>query len=419
MGGFVRSSWDEVNELIAAANVYTIKKYGPDRVVGFSPIPAMSMVSYAAGSRYLSLIGGVCLSFYDWYCDLPPASPMVWGEQTDVPESADWYNSNYIIAWGSNVPQTRTPDAHFLTEVRYKGAKTVAITPDYSEVAKLTDLWLNPKQGTDAALAMAFGHVILKEFHLEKPSAYFTDYVRRYTDMPMLVKLEKFQDGFRPTRFLRAGDLIEGLGQEDNADWKTIAFDEVTNEMVSPHGSIGYRWGGSGKWNIENREGGEGRETTLQLSLIATEAGNKQSSAAAVAFPNFANEPHDHWQHVEGESVQFRRVPTRTISLADGSDTEVATVYDLMMANYAIDRGLGGSNVAADYDDALVPNTPAWQEAITGVSRDQVIRVAREFADTADKTHGKSMIIVGAAMNHWYHMDMNYRGLINMLMMCG
>lgn len=71
-GGFVRSSWQEVNELIAAANVYTAKQYGPDRIIGFSPIPAMSMVSYAAGARYLSLIGGVCLSFYDWYCDLPP-----------------------------------------------------------------------------------------------------------------------------------------------------------------------------------------------------------------------------------------------------------------------------------------------------------------------------------------------------------
>jgi nitrate reductase alpha subunit len=111
MGGFVRSSWDEVNQMIAAANVYTIKQHGPDRIIGFSPIPAMSMVSYAAGSRYLSLIGGVCMSFYDWYCDLPPSSPQVWGEQTDVPESADWYNSTYIIAWGSNVPQTRTPDA--------------------------------------------------------------------------------------------------------------------------------------------------------------------------------------------------------------------------------------------------------------------------------------------------------------------
>jgi nitrate reductase alpha subunit len=36
MGGFVRSSWDEVNQIIAASNVYTIKKHGPDRVIGFS-----------------------------------------------------------------------------------------------------------------------------------------------------------------------------------------------------------------------------------------------------------------------------------------------------------------------------------------------------------------------------------------------
>src|SRR3546814_14360433 len=72
-----------------AANAYTIKEYGPDRVAGFSPIPAMSMISYAAGSRYLSLIGGTLLSFYDWYCDLPPSSPQTWGEQTDVPASAE------------------------------------------------------------------------------------------------------------------------------------------------------------------------------------------------------------------------------------------------------------------------------------------------------------------------------------------
>src|SRR5690554_1782662 len=64
LGGFIRASWDEVNELIAASNIYTAKAYGPDRINGFSPIPAMSMVSYAAGSRYLSLIGGNCLSFY-------------------------------------------------------------------------------------------------------------------------------------------------------------------------------------------------------------------------------------------------------------------------------------------------------------------------------------------------------------------
>ena len=197
----MRADWDTATEIIAAANAYTIKKFGPDRLIGFSPIPAMSMVSYAAGARYLSLLGGACLSFYDWYCDLPPASPQVWGEQTDVPESADWYNSTYLMVWGSNVPQTRTPDAHFYTEVRYKGTKTVAVSSDFGEMVKFGDIWLAPKQGTDAALAMAMGHVILKEFHLSGASDYFRDYVRRYTDMPMLVLLKERDGRHVPDHF--------------------------------------------------------------------------------------------------------------------------------------------------------------------------------------------------------------------------
>jgi nitrate reductase alpha subunit len=52
---------------------------------------------------------------------------------------------------------------------------------------------------------------------------------------------------------------------------------------------------------------------------------------------------------------------------------------------------------------------PGLAGAITGVSREKV-QIAREFADNADKTRASSMIIIGAAMNHWYHMDMNYRG---------
>ena len=74
-GGFRRASWDEVQEIIAASCIHTIKKHGPDRIIGFSPIPAMSFLSYGAGSRFLQLMGGVNLSFYDWYSDLPPASP--------------------------------------------------------------------------------------------------------------------------------------------------------------------------------------------------------------------------------------------------------------------------------------------------------------------------------------------------------
>lgn len=44
-----------------------------------------------------------------------------------------------MIVWGSNLPQTRTPDAHFYVEVRYRETKVVAISPDYAEFVKFAD----------------------------------------------------------------------------------------------------------------------------------------------------------------------------------------------------------------------------------------------------------------------------------------
>ncbi|HML11880.1 MAG TPA: nitrate reductase subunit alpha [Xanthobacteraceae bacterium] len=410
-GGFVRAGWDEVTEIIAAANAYTAKTYGPDRVVGFSPIPAMSMVSYAAGARYLSLLGGVCMSFYDWYCDLPPASPQTWGEQTDVPESADWYNSGFLILWGSNVPQTRTPDAHFYTEARYRGAKSVVICPDYSEASKFADLWISVKQGTDAALAMAMGHVILREFHIDRQADYFADYVRQYTDMPMLVRLVRSDGRLVPERLVRAADFAGNLGETNNPEWKTVAIDERSGAIVVPRGSVGFRWGEKGKWNLEEKDAA-GRDVKLRLTLAET-----KDEFADVAFPYFGNIEHDHFAGTDHASVLERRVPVKKIKLADG-EALVATVFDLFVANYGLDRGFGGGNVAKSYDENE-PYTPAWAEKITGVPRGQIITVAREFARNAEKTRGRSMVIIGAAMNHWYHSDMNYRGVINMLVMCG
>ena len=411
-GGFVRANWDEVTEIVAAANAYTIKAHGPDRIIGFSPIPAMSMVSYAAGARYLSLIGGVCMSFYDWYCDLPPASPQTWGEQTDVPESADWYNAGFIIVWGSNVPQTRTPDAHFYTEVRYKGTKSAVVSPDYAEATKFADIWLNPKQGTDAALALAMGHVILREYYLERSVAYFEDYARRYTDMPFLVRLVERDGRLVPERLLRASELEGALGEANNPEWKTVAIDEKTGELVAPLGSVGYRWGETAKWNLEEKDG-HGRNTSLKLSLAGEGA-----EIAAVDFPYFGGRATEHFVATGHSEILTRNIPVRTISGTDGAPIKVVTVYDLMMANYGLDRGFGGENVARDYDEN-VPFTPAWAEHITGVERDAIITVAREFATNAEKTNGRSMIIIGAGMNHWYNMDMNYRGVINLLVFCG
>jgi len=411
-GGFVRANWEEVNEIITAANAHTIKKWGPDRIFGFSPIPAMSMVSYAAGARYLQLLGGSTGSFYDWYCDLPPASPQTWGEQTDVAESADWYNSGFLILWGSNVPQTRTPDAHFYTEARYKGVKSVVVCPDYSEASKFSDVWLAAKQGTDAALGMAFGHVILTEYHRDRKVPYFRDYIRKYSDLPLLVRLEEQDGSYVPGQLLRASDFTGNLKEANKPEWKTVGLDEKSGKVVVPNGSIGFRWGDEGKWNLEERDG-KGKDIKLRLGLK-----DDHDEIASVRFPYFANAATNGFASTNHPDVINRNVPVKVMKLAGGKTAKVACVYDLLMANYGVDQGFGGDHLPKDFDDPE-PYSPAWAEAITTVPRDQIIATARGFATNAEKTNGKSMIIIGAGMNHWYHMDMNYRAVINMLIMCG
>ena len=401
-GGFRRVDWDSVLELIAAANVYTIKKYGPDRIAGFSPIPAMSMISYAAGARMLQLMGGVSLSFYDWYCDLPPASPETWGEQTDVHESADWYNAKLLAVMGANLNMTRTPDCHFAAEARHNGSKMWVFSPDFSQVSKYADEWVAINAGQDGAWWMAVNHVLLKEFHHEKSVPYFIDYTKKYTDAPYLVELREEAGGYRPGQLLRANRLKSYEGVE-HGDWKFLMWDAKDGRPKMPMGSVGFRWGKEkGKWNLLLRDGLEGSDLDPVLTFLGS-----SDAVVQVKLDDFG----------EGSQLQ-RGVPVKRLTTASGETALVATVYDLLMAQYGVPRGLEGA-YPSDYNDENQPYTPAWSEKYTGMGRDLVIRFAREWANTAELTKGKCLIIIGAGINHWYHNNLMYRAGIHALMFCG
>ncbi|KAB1143506.1 nitrate reductase subunit alpha [Streptomyces luteolifulvus] len=402
-GGFVRAEWWEAAEIAAAAHVHTIRRHGPDRVAGFSPIPAMSMVSHAAGARFISLIGGSMLSFYDWYADLPVASPQVFGDQTDVPESADWFDAGYLIMWGSNVPVTRTPDAHYMTEARYRGQKVVVVSPDYADNTKFADEWLPARPGTDAALAMSMGHVILKEFFVDKVTPRFTDYVKRYTDLPFLVTLAEREGGvgYVPGKFLTAADLGE---TGEGAEFKTVLLD-ADGAPVVPGGSLGHRFtdSGQGKWNLDLGE---------VDPLLSLHSPGRAPDALTVALPRF--DASDTAEGAADPGVLHRGVPTRIVG-----GHRVTTVFDLLLAQYGVHRaGLPG-NWPAGYDEASQPYTPAWQEPITGVPAKAAERIAREFADNAERSGGRSMILMGAGTNHWFHSDQIYRSFLALTMLTG
>jgi len=406
-GGFRRVSWSEVNELMAAANVATIKRYGSDRIVGFSPIPAMSMVSYASGARFLQLLGGVCLSFYDWYCDLPPASPETWGEQTDVAESADWFHSRYVAVVGSNVLMTRTPDAHFLVEARHRGSKVVVFSPDFSQVSKIADEWIPVHQGQDAAFWMAVTHVILKEFYVDRNVPYFVDYVKQYSDMPFLVVLEKNDDEtYSPGRFLRAGQ-VAGTGEMENADWKLFMLDAKSDRLVMPKGTIGHRWQKQkGEWNLKLEDCTTGETIDPVLSLASSK---RRTIEASVRFCDFSK--------FQEETTVERGVPAFEVQGPSGS-LLVTTAFELLLSQYGVQRGCSG-NFPADYENESLPYTPAWQEKFTGVKSSMVVKFAREWASSAESSRGKCSVIIGAGANHWYHNNLIYRSIIAPLVLCG
>ena len=396
-GGLIRIGWDEALEITAAAHVHTIKTYGPDRCAGFSPIPAMSIVSHCIGTRFIQLIGGVMTSFYDWYADLPVASPQVFGDQTDVPESGDWWDSTYLMMWGSNVPVTRTPDAHWMTEVRYRGTKIVTVSPDYSDNTKFADEWMPAQAGSDAALAMAMGHVVLQEFFVDRHTDFFASYVRQFTDLPFLIRLTEREDGsLVPGKFLTAADLDDADPAPEET-WKTVVLDESTKRPVVPGGSVGFRYAdsGEGQWNLDLGE------TVPQLSLYGSD------ETAEVLLPAFTG--------ASGEGEVLRRgVPTMQVG-----GHRVTTVLDLMLAQYGVRRdGLPG-NWPTGYTDVDQPYTPAWQAEITGVPAEQCIRVAREFAQNAVDSGGRSMIIMGSGICQWFHGDATYRAVLALLMLTG
>jgi nitrate reductase alpha subunit len=394
-GGFVRATWDEVVEMVAAAHVHTIRAYGPDRIAGFSPIPAMSMVSHAIGARFIGLIGGQMLSFYDWYADLPVASPQVFGDQTDVPESADWWDASYLIMWGSNIPVTRTPDAHWMAEARYRGQKVVAVSPDYADNVKFADEWLAAEPGSDGALALAMGHVILKEFFVERQTPAFAEYARRYTDLPFLVTVDERDGRWLPGKFLTAADVGQ---RSEHAEWKTVLIDETTGAPAVPNGSLGFRYGaeGEGRWNLD-----------LGEVVPALSCYQRGGESRAVSLPRF-DDP------TGAGAVMERGIPVRNLA-----GRWVTTVFDLLLAQYGVARdGLPGQ-WPQGYEDASQPATPAWQELLTSVPAGVVARVAREFADNAERSGGRSMIIMGAGTNHWFHSDTIYRAFLALVTLTG
>lgn len=200
-GRWERVSWDEALTDIADKLLDTLAGDGPDTVILDPGGSTASLVFDVALLRLANLLDVI---FLDTNCELgdeQQGAAVTLGTPSASKSADDYFYSDLILIWGGNPAYTQVPNCHFFNEARYKGARTVTISPDLSASAIHADWWVPIQPGTDAALALAMAQVIISE------GLHDAGFVREQTDLPFLV----MQD----TRmFLRESD-IKARGRDD------------------------------------------------------------------------------------------------------------------------------------------------------------------------------------------------------------
>jgi nitrate reductase alpha subunit len=204
-------------DALGGAGVRTLKvrggmaKLGVTRIVGtyrFGNMLAL-LDAHVRGVGPDRAVGGVAWDSYSWHTDLPPGHPMVHGDQTSDFELFDAENARLLLVWGMNWITTKMPDSHWMTEARLRGTKVVVITVEYSATANKGDEVIVIRPGTDPAFALGLCHVLVEE------RLYDVEFVKRFTDLPRLVRLDTLEP-------LLARDVFPGHPEPALANWTTV-----------------------------------------------------------------------------------------------------------------------------------------------------------------------------------------------------
>lgn len=172
---FERISWDEALDLIAERLGSISGQYGPESILPYSYAGTIGVLGYGSmDRRFFHRLGASQLDRTICATAGGDALISVYGRKLGT-DTEDFSRARLIIAWGANVHGNNIHLWPFIEEARHNGARLVVIDPYQTKTARLADWHIPIRPGTDAALALAMMHVILRD------SLHDADYVARHT----------------------------------------------------------------------------------------------------------------------------------------------------------------------------------------------------------------------------------------------
>ena len=160
-GTFQRISWDEALGIIAGKLTELRADPGPQSVLYYQASGTKGLLN-ALGMKFWRLYGGCTTTYGDlcWPAGLE-ATRLTLG---DNKHSAPWdiADARLIVLWGKNAAETNIHQMVFIDQALDAGAQLVVIDPRRTESAERAALLIQPRPGSDGALALAVAHLLIK-----------------------------------------------------------------------------------------------------------------------------------------------------------------------------------------------------------------------------------------------------------------
>jgi len=141
--------------------------HGPQSVLFYNGSGTKGLLN-SAGPAFFRLFGGYTTTYGDlcWPAGLE-ATRLTLGENK---HNAPWdlANARLLVLWGKNSAETNIHQMPFVEEAVRNGGRLIVVDPRRTETAERAELLIQPRPGTDGALALAVAHVLFRDHHVDE-----------------------------------------------------------------------------------------------------------------------------------------------------------------------------------------------------------------------------------------------------------
>ena len=245
-------SWDEALDLIASKLLRFREESGPRSVLYYAASGTKGLMN-RLGLDFWRLFGGCTTTYGDlcWPAGLEATRLTLGANIHNAPW--DLPNAKLIVLWGKNPAETNIHQMPLIDTALDRGARLVVIDPRRTQSSERAELLVQPRPGTDGALAMGIAnrligqgaidsafiarHVHGYEAYKAAVSAYTPDRVEAICDVPVayLEKLASLFASIRPVTIC-AGFGMQRYTNSGQGMRALIALTAITGNLGVPGG---------------------------------------------------------------------------------------------------------------------------------------------------------------------------------------